>query len=97
MVHEPGCECDKYACRLRRKGITVSSTATPSRGKRGKPSEHTNNGWEKGVAGENRGHGTFMPYLNAAGKPMPIKQGVEQRHKIKQIRERQKAGTFFNK
>jgi hypothetical protein len=95
MVHEHGCECGSYGCQLRLKGITVSSSATPSRGKRGKPAEHTNNSWEKGIAGENRGHGTFMPYLNDKGKPMSIKQGSEQRHKIKEIRARQKAGTFF--
>jgi hypothetical protein len=95
MIHQHGCECNSYGCQLRRKGITVAASATPSRGKRGKPAEHTNNSWEKGIAGEHRGHGTFMPYLNDKGKPMTIKQGSEQRHKIKDIRTSQRAGTFF--
>jgi len=94
VIHEPGCTCGKYACELRAKGITVSPKATPTQHNRKKPAEHTNNSWERGVAGENRGHGTFMPYLNEKGKPLPIKQGSEQRHKIREIRQKQKAGTF---
>lgn len=86
MVHPHGCECDKYACRLRRKGVSVSPKATPSRHNRKAPRLHTNNSWEKGVAGENRGHGTFMPYLGSDGRPIPIKQKSEAEHKVKDLR-----------
>ena len=42
---------------------------------------------EKGVAGENRGHGTFMPFLGKDGKPLPIKQQSEAKAKAKVLRE----------
>lgn len=88
MIHPYGCGCQAYACQLRRKGIGVSMKATPSRHNRKPPAEHTNNNWEKGVAGENRGHGTFMPYLGADGKALPIKQKSEAEVKVKKLREK---------
>ncbi len=30
-VHPPDCECDAYACQMRRKGVQVSAAATPTR------------------------------------------------------------------
>jgi len=46
--------------------------------------------WEKGLAGERRPGGGFMPYLNDEGSPMGIKEGGERRHEIAQIRDRQR-------
>lgn len=88
MVHPYGCNCKAYACQLRRKGVAISSKATPTRHNRKPPAEHTNNSWEKGIAGENRGHGTFMPYLGNDGKPLPIKQRAEAEVKVKKLREK---------
>lgn len=31
-THDKDCPCNAYACQLRRKGVTVSSAATPTRG-----------------------------------------------------------------
>lgn len=91
MIHEYGCECEAYACQLRRKGVGISLKATPSRHNRKPPAPHTNNSWEKGKAGENRGHGTFMPYLGKDGKPLPIKQQSEARAKAQVLREKLKS------
>lgn len=92
-VHPVGCDCQAYACKLRRKGVTVSSKATPTRHNRKPPAPHTNNSWEKGIAGENRGHGTFMPYLGADGKPVPIKQKSDAESKVKSLRAKLAANT----
>jgi hypothetical protein len=90
-VHAFGCGCSAYACKLRRKGVAISSKAMPTRHNRKPPAPHTNNSWEKGVAGENRGHGTFMPYLGKDGKPLPIKQKSEAEHKVKTLRDKLKS------
>lgn len=89
MIHPPDCDCLAYACRLRAKGVQLSPGAatTQRRGKPGSNAEH--NGWERGLAGEARRHGTFMPYLDATGKKIPIKQGVTDRSKHREIRRRQ--------
>jgi hypothetical protein len=93
MVHPHGCDCEAYACQLRAKGVSVSPKATPTQHNRKAPAPHTNNNWEKGVAGENRGRGTFMPYLGQDGKPLPIKQRSEAESKVKKLRERLQAST----
>lgn len=85
-IHPHGCDCNAYACQLRRKGVSISSKALPTRHNRKPPKAHTNNQWEKGISGENRGHGTFMPYLGADGKPLPIKQKTDAEHKVKTLR-----------
>lgn len=95
MIHEPGCECNAYACRLRAKNISVQpgrARHTPYKG--GAESQSKYNGMNRGVAGEHRPGGSFMPYLtpDANGKldRMPVKQGREQRHTINEIRRRQR-------
>ena len=37
--------------------------------------------WEKGIKGESRPDGSFMPYLNATGDPIRMKDWSENRHK----------------
>lgn len=87
-IHPRGCECGKYACELRSKGVQISAAATPSSHNRVKPAEHTNNVWEKQKAGEHRKGGTFMPYLDANGATIPIKRYVEKKAKHQETRRR---------
>ena len=92
-IHPHGCTCQAYACRLRSKGIAISSKATPTRHNRIPPKVHDGNSWEKGIAGEDRCRGTFMPYLGSDGKPLPIKQKTDAEYKIKQMRDKLNATT----
>lgn len=93
-VHAPDCECDTYGCRLRRKGVQVSpSGMVKHNGK--PPSRHRYNQWEKGVAGEHRPDGTFMPKLDANGSVIPIKKYSEGKFAKaeSQVRQNQAART----
>lgn len=48
--------------------------------------------WEKGVAGEHRPGGGFMPYLDSnTGSTIGVKQAAEDKREIKRIRDRQKS------
>ena len=76
MIHPPECECDNYGCRLRKKGVQVSpSGMVKHNGK--PPAAHRYNQWEKGVAGEHRADGSFMPKLDKNGSVIPIKKYTE--------------------
>jgi hypothetical protein len=88
MIHLPGCSCEAYACQLRAKGVQLSAgrATTIRKGKPGSNAEH--NGWERGVAGERRKGGTFMPYLDAKGDVIPIREGVAKRAHHREIRQR---------
>lgn len=94
MTHPPECRCGAYACELRAKNVSVQpgrARSTPYKG--GAESQAKYAGMNKGVAGESRPGGTFMPYLapDAAGKlvEVPVKQGREQRHTIRETRRQQ--------
>lgn len=80
---------DCYACRLRAKGISFSGSATPvARTSKAAP-RTPDPAWERGLAGERRPGGTFMPYLNAKGDPMHVKEASGQRRRISSIRRTQ--------
>lgn len=94
LKHEPNCGCEAYACKLRRKGIALSSAATPTRTQNRpfRPGPKFNS-WEKGVAGEHRADGSFMPYLNEHGSPIGLKPFSENRREFEQTRSRQMSGA----
>lgn len=73
----PGCS-EHYGCRLRAKGIAIAPSATPSRMNQ-KPPPKANPAWERGVAGEHRVDGSFMPYVNEHGSPIHLKEFGEKR------------------
>lgn len=76
----PGCgEC--FACRLRAKTVAVSPKATPNRtANRRQPIRPVAEpSWEKGVQGEKRADGSFMPYLGSTGKPIRAKAWADNR------------------
>lgn len=77
-VHPSGCDCGRYACRLRSKGISISPAATPTRRNSVPPTNDRYNGWEKGKAYEERPGGTQMPILSKDGQLIPIKKFNEQ-------------------
>jgi hypothetical protein len=72
---------DCYGCRLRAKGVAVAASATPNR-TANRPYVHRpmqDPSWEKGIAGERRPGGAFMPYLGADGQPMGVKEAADNR------------------
>lgn len=79
--HEPPCDCGSYGCDLRAKGVQVSPAATPNR-RNVKPSTTAADpAWERGIPGEHRPGGSFMPYLDVGtGKHLGVKQFSEHRH-----------------
>lgn len=91
MIHPPDCGCDTYGCQLRRKGIQVPPSATPTRTQRRpfRPGPRFNS-WEKGRAGEHRRDGSFMPHLGNDGQPITIKDWSENRcryeDRLRQVR-----------
>lgn len=91
MIHPPDCDCtDSLGCQLRRSGSLQLNTGAATTQRRGIPRSNAEyNGIERAVAGERRKGGTFMPYLNAKGETIPIREGRAQRHKHNEIRRRQ--------
>lgn len=57
-----GCE-DHFACRLRAKGLSYSSKATPTARVHKVLPRTPDPAWERGIVGEHRPDGSFMPYL----------------------------------
>jgi len=62
--------------------VQVSPSATPSRHNRRKDRVEPPS-WNKGIVYDERAGGTKMPVLNPDMSPVRMKQGAEQRHKIK--------------
>jgi hypothetical protein len=75
--YDPDC----YGCQLRSKDIALSASATPSR-QNSVPPRAADPAWERGVAGEHRPDGSWLPYLNSNLDPMPIKEYGENRHQV---------------
>jgi hypothetical protein len=92
-VHAPDCGCDTYGCQLRRKGISVPPSATPTRTQRRPFRPGPNNSWEKGRAGEHRRDGSFMPYLNDTGQDIGVKEWADNRTKYEKRLKAVKAGV----
>src|SRR5690606_12926783 len=80
VCREPGC-IRHYGCVLRAKGIAVAPTATPTRANR-VPPRKADPAWERGVAGEYRRDGSFMPYVHPNGSPIHVKEAGERRHEL---------------
>lgn len=75
--YDPDC----YACNLRRKGVMLSSSASPTRRNSIPPRTTPEPSWEKGIAVDRRRNGEVMPLLDAsASRTIPIKEYGEKRH-----------------
>lgn len=64
----PGC----FACKL--ESVQVSASIHAPRATRVAPRAPALNSWERGVAGEHRSDGSFMPYLNPDLSPIGVHQ-----------------------
>jgi hypothetical protein len=78
---------------LRCKGMQVKGGPVGRNSDRYVPSAVANPAWERGVAGETRADGSFVPYLSVEGQgahAMGVKEYAENRHKFEAIRDRQR-------
>ena len=102
-VHDLDCECPTYGCVIRRKGINLSSTASPTRRARRPWREKVNCSENGGLAGEPRPGGTFMPYVeplhgdNSHLRKIHTKEGRDRRTEIKRIRDRHRQGPALRR
>lgn len=89
MIHPSDCDCDNYGCQLRRKGIRLGYDASPTARSRRpfRPSKQPS--WEKGLAGERRADGSFMPYTDTSGRKIHVKEFGERRRELTEARRRQ--------
>lgn len=93
-VHPPGCECTtSYGCQLRRKGIQVPPSATPTKTPRRTFRRPRYMSWEAGRAGEHRRDGSFMPYLGNDGQPIGVKDWGENRRRYESRLRQVRAGA----
>lgn len=82
-----------YGCRLRAKSISLSSAATPSRTPKLPYRPPRQPSWEKGIEGQHRPGGYFMPTLNDKGKPMGVYEAQTHRKRIEDTRRRYASHT----
>lgn len=76
---------EHFACQLRNKGVQVSPKATPSRVRnRTQPVRPmAEPSWEKGIVGERRIDGSFMPVLvPGSDRPMGVHEQAGQRSTV---------------
>lgn len=87
------CECGSGTIRRDWGAWQLDSRATPNR-RRILPSDPSKinwisknePSWEKGIAGEHRPGGTFMPYIDREGQPIHVKAFGENRHRLEAAR-----------
>lgn len=93
-VHARDCDCHTYGCLLRRKGIQLPPSATPTRtpNRPWRPGPRYNS-WEAGHVGEHRADGSFMPFLDPGdGHPLSTKEWADDRRQFEAKLRRVKAG-----
>lgn len=75
---------DKLAYREKLKSLNFGRVKGGARKATGKPRPMQAPSWEKGIAGEHRPDGSFMPYLSAEQEyaPIGVKEFGERRHEI---------------
>lgn len=73
-----------YGCDLKVKGVQVLPSATPTRTSNRpqsvRPMQQPS--WEKGIAGETRPDGSFMPYLNEHREEMGVHEFANRRRDV---------------
>lgn len=78
----PGCTAH-YGCILRRKGLMLSSSASPTMRNNVRPRKTPDPSWEAGIAVDRRPGGTVMPLMDAgATRYIRTKEAGERRHEI---------------
>ena len=85
-------ECGEAVKRVHQ-AFALTAAAAPSRQNKVPPPQ-ANPAWEKGIAGEHRRGGTFVPYLDAEGKHIGVKKFADNRTKYERIlREKKNQST----
>ena len=81
--------CGEEAAKRILQSPSLTAACTPSRTMNKVPPRKADPSWEKGVAGEHRPDGSFMPYLRPDDQtPMKVKEFAEGRTKYeKRLRE----------
>lgn len=75
--HGPEC----FGCRIQDKGIQFAPSATPSR-MNDRPPRSADPAWERGIAGEHRRDGSFMPFIHESTmNPIHLKEWSENGHR----------------
>lgn len=71
---------DSYGARLRRKGVQVSHKGMERHNRKPPASNARYNGWERGIATEDRPNGQKMPYINGTGDYVGVKAMAQGDH-----------------
>lgn len=77
-------EADKEEFKAKLRSLNFGRVKGGARESSGKPRPVQSPSWEKGIAGEHRPDGSFMPYLSAEQEyaPIGVKEFGERRHEI---------------
>lgn len=79
----PPPDSDSYREKLR--SLSFGKVPGGNRSGQGKLRKPTyNNGWERGIKGEHRADGSFMPYVDQDMNPIRMKQWSENEHSYKE-------------
>jgi hypothetical protein len=93
VIHPPDCDCEAYACELRRKRVSYGMSATPTANVRRPWRPKVNCSWEAGYAGEHRAGGFFQPYVGEQSlRRIRVKEAAERRQEISEVRRRYSQG-----
>lgn len=81
--HGPWCQPDCFGCKVATVAVDARR-ATPNRfGTNRVPPRQADPAWERGVAGERRPDGSFMPFVHAEGlQKIHLKEWGEKRHQF---------------
>ena len=77
-------ECGEEAARRILQSPALTAAATPSRRNKVPPPQ-ADPAWERGIAGEHRRGGTFVPYLKNDGSRIGVKEFADNRTKFERI------------
>ena len=72
--------CEEPAAKRILQSPALTAAAAPSRMNKVPPPQ-ANPVWERGIKGEQRRDGSFVPYLDADGKPIGVKKFADNRTK----------------
>lgn len=75
-----GTDPDSYGARLRAKGVQVSHAGMVRHNKKPPGNNARFNGYERGIATEDRPGGFKMPYINGTGDHVGLKQMAQGDH-----------------
>ena len=85
--------CEEPAVKRILQLVALTAAAAPSQ-KNKVPPPQADPAWEKGIAGEHRRGGTFVPYLDGEGERIGVKKFADNRKKYERIlREKKNQST----